>query len=109
MDSRKKEIYLQPIGKIDEPILIRLKEDLTINSRKFDISVKIAPDTIELTDVEFNHNRSQYNASKILDKISQVVNNRNYFRLLGVMDEDIYTEGLNFVFGVARRSRYLHP
>jgi archaemetzincin len=107
MDSRKKVIYLQPIGKIDESILMRLKEDLTINLRKFYISVKIAPDIIELTDAEFNHNRSQYNASKILKKISQYANTKSYFLLLGIVDEDIYWKRLNFAFGRARRSSYV--
>lgn len=107
MKASKKIIYLQPIGNIDKSILIRLMEDLSIIMREFNLSVEISPEKIELEDDQFNERRGQYSASDILNKINETVDNGKYYRLLGVVDEDIYTEGLNFVFGVARMSRYV--
>lgn len=45
----------------------------------------------------YNHQRRQYNAEDILNKLKR----RDEFRVLGVTSVDLYVPSLNFVFGLA--------
>ncbi|MHA1489056.1 MAG: archaemetzincin family Zn-dependent metalloprotease [Promethearchaeota archaeon] len=97
----KKKIYLQKIGELEWSILIKLKKDLEWSLKQFSLSVKICPDEIPLTDLEFNPLRRQHDASIVMDRLINHVKNKQYFRTLGVMDKDIFSRFLNFVFGIA--------
>lgn len=94
-------IYLQKIGKLDQSLLINLKSHLERELFEFNIRVKINEDQITLTDSEYNKSKEQFNASKILKKIKKEFPNKDFFRILGILDEDIYSKNYNFIFGLA--------
>ncbi len=94
-------IYLQKIGQLDQSILIKLKSTLERKLNEFNIRVKINNDQITLTDSEYNKSKEQFNASKILKRLRKNSFNRCFFRILGILDEDIYSKKHNFVFGSA--------
>jgi archaemetzincin len=97
----KKIIELLKIGEMEESILKRLKYNLGSVFDNFNISVNITQDMLSLDKAEFNSERRQYNADKILKKIINYSKNSNALRILGVLDKDVYSEPLNFVFGIA--------
>jgi len=94
-------IYLQKIGKLDQSILINLKSQLERELNEFNIRVKINKDEITLTDSEYNKSKEQFNASKVLKKIQRNARSKDNFRILGILDRDIYSKKYNFVFGLA--------
>ena len=97
----KKTIELLKIGDFDKSILIKLKRNLEREFKEFNISVSIIQETVPLDEAKYNPIRRQYDASKVLNSIIFPNQNKQYFRILGIMDRDIFTSGLNFVFGIA--------
>lgn len=97
----KRIIYLQKIGKLGQNLLIGLKSRLERELSEFNITVKIEKDMIPLTDSEYNKSKKQFNALTILKKIRSESLNKEFFRILGILDEDIYSKKHNFVFGLA--------
>jgi len=97
----KKIIRLLKIGQVDQSILNKLKKKIELRFKEFSVSVDTLKDIIPLENSEYNIKRSQYNASKILNKINNYLRNKRYFRILGIMDKDIFSNSLNFVFGLA--------
>jgi archaemetzincin len=81
--------------------LIILKKNLKWFFKKYNIKVVILPDQFPLLDSEFRSKQRQYDAAEIKKRLINHVKNRNYYRILGVMDVDIFSRYLNFVFGVA--------
>ena len=55
----------------------------------------------QLEKIEYNSERNQYDADRILKRIIKLTKNIESFRILGIIDKDIYSEPLNFVFGIA--------
>ncbi len=98
----KRIIYIQQIGEIDNSVLIRLKEDLELKFNQFNIVVEILQEQIQLEDSEYNSKGDQYNANKILNMVIKFNQSKQFFRLLGVLDKDIYTKDYNFIFGTTR-------
>ena len=94
-------VYLQQIGDFDEIILLRLKNKLISEFTEFDLSFKIVKDGILLEESDYDSIRRQYNATSILNKIAYHLQEKQYFRTLGIIDEDIFSGSLNFVFGLA--------
>ena len=94
-------IYLQKIGNVEPGILIILKKNLKWFFNKYNLKIAILPDPIPLLDSEYKSYKKQYNATKIKRRLITHTKNKNYYRVLGVMDVDIYSKFLNFVFGVA--------
>ncbi|MFX1302572.1 MAG: archaemetzincin family Zn-dependent metalloprotease [Promethearchaeota archaeon] len=102
----KKTIGLLKIGEFDESILIKLKKNLEQEFKEFNVSVSIIQEKIPLDEAKYNPIRRQYEASKVLNSIILYNQNKQYFRILGVMDRDIFTNGLNFVFGIAMSPKF---
>jgi archaemetzincin len=96
----KKTIELLKIGDFDKSILIKLRNDIEHEFKEFNMAVNIIQ-PIPLNENQYNPIRNQYDASKILNSIIFHNQNRQTFRILGIMDRDIFTSGLNFVFGIA--------
>ena len=94
----KKIIRLLKIGQVNHSILHRLKKKLELSFRELSVSVDSLMDIIPLENSEYNIKRSQYNASKILNKINNYAQNERTFRILGIVDKDIFS---NSVFGLA--------
>lgn len=105
----KKTIGLLKIGDIHQSFLVKLKKNLERSFKGFNLSVNIIREVIPLEKVEYNSKRRQYNASKVLTKILYYTQNKQFFRILGVMDEDIYSKPLNFVFGLAMNPKTRIP
>ncbi|MFX1420350.1 MAG: archaemetzincin family Zn-dependent metalloprotease [Promethearchaeota archaeon] len=97
----KKNISLLRIGQVDQSILDKLKKELELSFSNFKLSIDPLQEIIPLESSEYNTNKRQYNASKILNRIINYELNKRSFRILGVIDEDIFTSSLNFAFGLA--------
>jgi archaemetzincin len=97
----KKIIYLQRIGDIDPGILIVLKKDLTRFFKNYGFKIIHLPDTLPLLESEYNSFKRQYDALKVKKRLNKYVKIKGYNRVLGVLDFDIFSKFLNFVFGVA--------
>ncbi|UCD01608.1 MAG: archaemetzincin family Zn-dependent metalloprotease [Promethearchaeota archaeon] len=102
----KKTIGLLKIGEFDKSILIKLKKNVEREFEEFNISVSIIQEKIPLDEVKYNPIRRQYDASKVLNSIIFYNKDKQYFRILGIMDSDIFTSGLNFVFGIAMSPKF---
>jgi len=64
------------------------------------LSFEISREIIELPSYAYNSMRKQYNSTLLLKHIARV-KPKGYSKCLGIVDVDIYVEGLNFVFGEA--------
>ncbi|MHA1689426.1 MAG: archaemetzincin family Zn-dependent metalloprotease [Promethearchaeota archaeon] len=100
-------MFIQPIGIVQRDILIKLKKNLEWVLKKYIEKVKISLEPLELKNSEYDAFRRQYNASKILKRIKQQLKTEYKFRILGIIEEDIYASYLNFVFGIAQSPRGL--
>ncbi len=95
--ERDNKIILQPIGDIEGRVLEALGKDL---EKKFHTDVerrqakKIPTETL-------NRVRGQYSSSQILHKLRGSADLMQGDKMLAIADVDLYTEGLNFVFGEA--------
>lgn len=105
----ERTIFLQKIGELEQSLLDKLKKNLEKSFKDFNISIEIFPDKLPLKNAEYDVRRRQYNASKILDRIIKNVQYKSYFRTLGVMDKDIFSRPLNFVFGIAINPKNRSP
>jgi archaemetzincin len=83
-------IRIRPVGHVNEEILFFLRDEL---SEMFG-SAKVLPQ-IEIPKNCYNSYRGQYNSTCILRKLDAK------WITLGVIEEDIYADRLNFVFGEA--------
>lgn len=98
----KKVIKLQSLGKLDKEILLNLKKNLKWVFKGYIEKIEISPEILPLRETEYDKIRRQYNASKILKRLKDTLYEKEYFRILGITEEDLYAHYLNFVFGVAR-------
>ncbi len=96
-----KTIYLQKIGDIEPGILIILRKNLKWFFKKYNLKIVVLPDQLPVLDSEYESTKRQYDALKIKKRLVSHVKNKNYYRVLGVADVDIFSKFLNFVFGVA--------
>ncbi|MCK4381027.1 MAG: archaemetzincin family Zn-dependent metalloprotease [Candidatus Lokiarchaeota archaeon] len=97
----KRTIKLLKIGDITQSVLVKLKKNLEKSFKGFNLSINTIQGSIPLEKVEYNPKRRQYNAIKILKKIIIYAQNKKIFHVLGVIDKDIFFNGLRFVFGRA--------
>jgi archaemetzincin len=87
-------ILLIPIAEVDPQIL----EYLQLNLKNiFQVEVHIG-ESIPNPSFAYNGSRGQYNSTLILQRISKP---EGYGKVLLIADFDLYTGGLNFVFGEA--------
>ena len=95
-------VTLIPIGGVDPIILQWLKEDIP--------KILSLPVTeshpLPLFSPAFRPDRNQYLADDLLANLSPIIHDKNTLSL-GITDADIYTAGLNFVFGIAATGRAL--
>ncbi|TFG07729.1 MAG: archemetzincin [Promethearchaeota archaeon] len=98
----KKAIYLQKIGDVEASILIKMKKNLKWVLKEYIDSVKIVKKQIPIVDFPYNPISKQYDGSYIFNLLDIMMKKENHFRTLGVIDEDIYVDTLNFIFGRAK-------
>jgi archaemetzincin len=93
----EREIILWPIGEIEGWVLDVLEKDL---EKKFGSKVETKK-PINVPGDTFNSKRSQYSSSLILKRLKVLLDPEERGKVLGIVDVDLYAEGLNFVFGEA--------
>lgn len=98
----KRFIYLQKIGQIDQSILILLRKNLKWTLKQFNVAVDILNDEIPLTKAEYNALERKYDADLVMQKLYKFSDKIKFFRILGVMDYDIFARQYNFLFGSAK-------
>jgi archaemetzincin len=90
------KITIKPIGDIDNNILEELKERL---KQTFGCPVEIAHEDYSL-DKAYDSKRKQYLATKLLSRLKKSGVAKDE-KVLGIVDVDLYSPGLNFIFGQA--------
>lgn len=97
-DSEGKGSYIEviPFGKISQVLLSYISK---VIEEKFKLPSKIRQ-FIPVPRRIFDQARGQYNAGDLLTIISKI-RSHDSVKTLGVIDEDIFSKGLNFVFGQA--------
>lgn len=107
MSSETRTVLIQLIGFRDEDLMRRLTESLIKTMGVFNLKFESCSEYFPLRTMHFNSGRGQFNASEILASLSEYLESTPFFRVLGVIDKDIYVEGLNFVFGLAQKPPYM--
>ncbi|MFW9772931.1 MAG: archaemetzincin family Zn-dependent metalloprotease [Promethearchaeota archaeon] len=97
----KKKILLLKIGQISEAIILKLKKNLEWTFKDFNMKLEIIPKELDLKDSFYHSQRRQYDANKIMKEMNQFLFNYDFFRVLGIINEDIYSRFYNFIFGCA--------
>ena len=92
-------IYLLPIKEINTKHFSQISKAL---EKVFNIPYRISS-PIEKPKYAYNPKRNQYNASLILNEMNTYAS-KDTSKILGITDLDLYTRGLNFVFGQAQLS-----
>ena len=95
-------IALVPVGDVDPSILSQLRDDL---AGIFAADIGIYP-ALALRRKHFVKERGQYVADDILDDLSSIVSGPETV-LLGITGADLFSPGMNFVFGIATAGRAL--
>ena len=89
-------------GGVDGGLLATLRDDL---AGIFDADIEILP-PLPVSRSFFVKDRGQYIADGILDGLSSIVLGQGTV-LLGITGVDLFSPGMNFVFGIANRDRAL--
>ncbi|MGQ9721952.1 MAG: archaemetzincin family Zn-dependent metalloprotease [Candidatus Jordarchaeum sp.] len=90
-------IVLVPIGDIEQNLLEKLKNELSIIFHPLHVTIS---DAISIPKGAFNPKRRQYYSSPFLKALIKCVNSKTS-KFLGITSLDLYTNGLNFIFGQA--------
>jgi len=98
----KYKIYLQKIGLVNQSILVKLKRNLEWSFKRFGVEFKIYSNDLSLYKFEYISSRKQYDGTLILNRLMKQAERKNHFRILGVIDQDIFCEFYNYNFGVAK-------
>ena len=99
----KRIIYLIRVGESNQSKLSSLKKNLEVEINELNLNVEILQERIKLRYSEYNLKREQYKAPKILKRLIKKAKHNKFFRILGVLEKDIYSKNYNFVFGIAKR------
>jgi archaemetzincin len=94
------KIGILPIGQVDATVTRRVQEKLT---RVFpDTMCLVIDERLPLSEKAFDRKRKQYRSNVILSEIQgYAAKKKDLDRVLGVVDADMFTSELNFVFGEA--------
>ncbi len=91
------KIALVPFGQVDQKVLEHLKEAL---KGVFGKECETLP-PVSIPAYAFNPNRRQYLSDLFLEELGRL-EAEGALKVLGVTEVDLYTRGLNFVFGQAK-------
>lgn len=89
-------IELIPIGLIDSRLLLDLKKELKNTFGEIEVGRGL-----KLNHDGYNPKRRQFKADIILENLEEVSLNSEAEKVIGITNVDIYTPGLNFIFGQA--------
>ena len=96
------QIALIPVGEVDQALLSMLDEDLP---EIFSMEVEVYS-ALPLGPEHYAKERGQYLADGLLDEFASMVPVAGTL-LLGITEADLFSSGMNFVFGIANRGRAL--
>ena len=88
------KIRIVPLGDVNKKILEKIIEELKVTYRMIGEITPIE----KLPTSAFNAFRNQYRSDELLSFLEKHYEGRT----LGITNEDLYTEGLNFIFGQAK-------
>lgn len=88
-------IALQPFGEVPEELILYLQQELP--RRFFDLPVVVLK-PMSVPAGAYNPGRSQYRSDHFLLSLRRP---KGATKVLGIVDQDLYAPGLNFVFGQA--------
>ncbi len=97
----KKDLIIIKLNPIIDTIIENLQLDLIQSFNGIFEDIHIIENSKGILKKYYNKHRNQYNASRILDDVKEIGIKEEYYRILAITSEDLYTERLNFVFGVA--------
>jgi archaemetzincin len=94
------KVGILQVGQITPEVLLELQKVLV---KTFpDTTASIIKDILPVPLSAFDKKRSQYNSNIILNEVKAYSSkNQEFLRILGVVNVDIFTPGLSFVFGEA--------
>ena len=98
----KHKIYLQKLGVVDQFILVKLKKNLEWSFKRFGLEIKICSNDLPLFKFEYVSGKEQFDGELIIKRLTRQAERKKRFRLLGIMDHDIFLEFYKFNFGVAK-------
>jgi archaemetzincin len=96
------KILLQGLGEFEAELIHWLSGELPVHL-PFSIIFETSDRNFPIPCSAYNSKRNQFNASQILSEVSALFKHTGFFRILGLLDRDIYVEGLNFIFGLAEK------
>jgi len=91
------KIYLVPVGNIESWVLETLKKGI---GETFSSKVEIY-EKMKFPQRAFNAERNQYFCPHIMNSLRDFIDPGKKDKVLGIVVEDLYIHGLNFVFGQA--------
>jgi archaemetzincin len=94
------KVGILAVGQVAPEVLTRIAEGL---ARIYpDTAASVLEEPLDIPASAFDKRRNQYNSTLILDKMrSSVTKKRGVSPVLAVIDADMYSSGLNYVFGEA--------
>ncbi len=94
------KIGILPVGQVAPEVLVGVQDGL---AKTFpDTSASVIKEALPLPEHAFDKKRNQYNSNIMLNEIrAYAAKPTDFHRVLGVVDVDIFTSGLNYVFGEA--------
>lgn len=95
-DTEERFIEVVPVGEVDQEIARYSAEAI---ERKFNLPVRIGS-ALPVPSEAFDAERNQYNASMLLEQLRKTIP-PGALKILGIIDKDIFSKGLNYVFGQA--------
>jgi len=95
-DAEKRFIEVVPVGEVDQGII---RYSAEVIKKNFNLPARIGR-ALPITSQAFDAGRNQYNASVLLEQLRRTIP-PGALKILGVIDEDIFSKGLNYVFGQA--------
>ena len=101
----KHKIYLQILGLVNKSNVVELKKNLELTFKRFKIKFKICSNDLLLYQYEYDSAKDQFDGVLILQRLMKQAERKKHFRILGIIDRDIYFESYKFNFGVAKRPR----
>ena len=85
----------------DEDLGIYLLDNLKKNFQNLIDSFELIELPLEIPKKSFFKSRNQILSSPLLKKLREFSINSDYYKIIGVINADLFTEGLNFIFGQA--------
>lgn len=97
----KRVIFLVKVGPVDDVVFRKLKKHLEWALKNYRLEVEILPNSLPLLKSELNLMRNQYDGNKIHKRLREKLGSQSYYRILGIIDKDIFSGTKNFIFGIA--------